>query len=333
MKFQILACLIFTTFVTMIFAQVEVEFPSKAKEELEQIRNDDQVNLSGLWEGKISQLSWDGKPEFKGTTGKLHVEIEQTGNRITGLLVCRAKFARNQGYLSYDKYFTGIWRDGKLVYQDQRVENYINTHKDLRHLETCLKSGKLDFYHTKGLDHLEGSWMGKGHITDVECIPGHIHLTKVKEEDLIMEDATIVNVNFEQRNGKPVELLWDEDNKLKKIKSRKVDKGKTIEVASKNLSITVYDHKRNDGDIISLNYNGNWLLQKYKIDNEQHSIDLVLKSNQKFPNYVLLYAHNLGKYPPNTVAIIVDDGISQQRFILNSDMNVCDVIYFKMSEE
>lgn len=320
------------TLSNVLLCQVDVKFPSKSKEELTELRDKDNVDLSGLWEGTINQSSWNGKPEFSGTSGKIHVEIQQKGNRISGLLVCRAKFADNKGYLSYDKYFTGTWRDGKLVYQDQRVENYINTHKTLRHLETCLKSARLDFYRTSGKMHLEGSWDGHGHITDVECITGHIHLTKVEEEDLIMEEATTVNVNFEQRNGKPVQLKWDEDNKLKKIKNRKVEEGKSIEVASKNLSITVYDHKRSDGDIISLNYNGNWLLEQYRIEHEEHKIDLVLRADKSYPDYLLLYAHNLGKFPPNTVAIVVDDGITKQRFVLNSDMNVCDVIYFKMAE-
>ncbi len=329
---SICASIVLLCFTVPAISQVEVDFPKKGKRELSEIREGENINLSGLWEGEITQLLWDGQPEFKGVSGKMHVEIYQEKDRVTGLIVCRAKFEEGKGYLSYDKHFEGRWINDQLVYEDVRVENYINTHRELRHLETCLKKATLDFYKTLGLWHLEGSWEGQGHVTDVACIPGKIHLTKVNEEDLAIEYAHTVNTNFEQKNGKPVELKWDED-KLKGIKNRKVNEGNTVEVKSKTLSITVYDHKRSDGDIISLNFNGNWLLEKYKINNEQHKIDVVLDGGKKYPDYVLLYAHNLGKYPPNTVAIIIDDGVSQQRVILNSDMHVCDVIYFKFKPE
>ena len=312
-------------------AQVEVSFPKKGKRQLEEIRQPNIQDLNGLWEGKISQSTWDGQPEFQGATGKLHVEITQTGAQVEGLLVCRAKFANNKGYLSYDKYFKGIWNGEKLEYQDVRVENYINTHREYRHLETCLKESELSFYQTKGAFHLEGNWKGSGHVSGIACIPGKIHLTKVNPDDIAIEYASTANINFAQNKGKPVELIWNEDaDGVKKIKNRKVESGKTVEVESTILSITVYDHKKDDGDIISLNYNGYWLLEKHRIDNEEHKIDVVLSTDDKNPNYVLLYAHNLGKYPPNTVALIINDGFTQQRVVLNSDMNVCDVIYFKL---
>ncbi len=330
---KIIISLILTAFYFSSFAQVDVSFPKKGKRQLNEIRKPQMQDLNGLWEGEISQLVWDAQPEFQGATGKLHVEITQEGSKVEGLLVCRAKFANNKGYLSYEKYFTGVWTGEILQYKDLRVENYINTHKELRHLETCLKQANLQFYQTKGSFHLEGDWSGGGHVTGIDCVPGKIHLTKINPDDIAIEYANTVNINFAQEKGKPVELKWDEENKtIEKIKDRKVNDGNTIEVESKVISITVYDHKKSDGDIISLNYNGYWLLEKYKIDNDEHKIDVVLNANKKNPDYVLLYAHNLGKYPPNTVAIIINDGVTQQRVILNSDMHVCDVIYFKLKK-
>jgi len=314
-------------------AQIEVSFPKKSKVQLSKIRKPSLIDINGLWEGEISQATWDGEPAFNGSTGKLHVEITQKGSEVEGLLVCRAKFANNKGYLSYDKYFKGVWNGDVLQYQDVRVENYINTNKDFRHLESCLKEAELSFYQTKGAFHLEGEWEGTGHVTGIACGPGKISLTKVNPDDIAIEYASTANINFAKHKGKPVELIWEEDSEgVKKIKDRKLDKGKVIEVESTVLSIKVYDHKKDDGDIISLNYNGYWLLEKHKIENEEHQMDIVLKADDKNPNYILLYAHNLGKYPPNTVALIINDGHTQQRVVLNSDMNVCDVIYFELKQ-
>ena len=327
MKYKIIIILFF--FFGYTNAQTEINFPEKSNKELKEIRTDEDINLNGLWEGKISQLTWQGQPEFAGVSGKLHVEITQKGNQVNGLIVVRAKFANNQGYLSYEKTFKGNWDGETLVYQDVKIDNYINTHKKLRHLETCIKAANLSFYRHGGQYHLEGEWSGKGHISDVPCIPGNIHLTKVMEENLAVEEATTFNVNFASTDKGPVEVKFNKDNQVKKLRDRKVEKGKTIEVENTYLSITVYDHKRNDGDIISLNYNDNWILEKYRINNDEHQIDVVLDDAKNAKNYMILYAHNLGESPPNTVAIIVDDGKTRQRFILNSDMNTCDVIYFQ----
>lgn len=313
--------------------EIKVDFPEKKDSERAKANSYTQVDLNGLWIGEISQLNWLGQPEFSGVKGKLHVEIEQRGNTVKGLLVCRAKFAQNQGYLSYDKHFEGTWQNGVLAYQDVRIDNYINTHKSVRHFETCLKTAKLSFYETQNTDHLEGEWKGVGHLSDVACIPGKIHLTKVKEEELVVEEAQTLNTNFAQLDKQPVEIKWNRKNKIKKVKNRKVKEGKTITVDSTKLSITVYDHKKDDGDIVSLNYNGNWILEKFEIDHDEHKVDVFIEAGKTSPNYLLLYAHNLGKYPPNTVAIIVDDGKRKQRFVLNADMNQSDVIYFKQRKK
>ncbi len=314
-------------------AQVEINFPSKPEKELDKIRtqkpSSKDVDLNGLWEGEITQLTWQGQPEFAGTVGKLHVEITQKGNKVSGLLVCRARFANNKGYLSYEKSFKGTWDGAVLHYEDVKVENYINTHREMRHMETCLKMAELEFFQTVNRDHLEGEWSGSGHISGVYCVPGKIHLKRVREKEITTEVANTINVNFAETGQGPVAVKWDgKKQKIKKLSNRKVKEGKTIKVDSTYLSITVYDHKRNDGDIISLNYNGHWILEQFRINNEEHKVDVVLDASGKVPNYLALYAHNLGDYPPNTVAIIVDDGVKRQRFILNSDMNTCDVIYF-----
>jgi hypothetical protein len=88
--------------------------------------------------------------------------------------------------------------------------------------------------------------------------------------------------------------------------------------------------KKIDGDIISLNYNGRWILRNFILKGVYYDLPLYV-SEDSSKNYLLLYANNLGKEPPNTVAIVVDDGIEQQKVVLNSDLNQCDIIYFDRS--
>ena len=313
-------------------AQVEIDFPKKSLEELNKERKKDVIDLSGLWEAEINQMTWQGQPELENMSGKLHVEITQTGKQIKGLMVCRARFANGQGYLSFEKSFSGIWNGAELMYQDEEMESYINTHRSMRHIESCMKAAKLEFYRIGNQLNLKGKWEGVGHVSGVPCSPGTIHLTKVDEEMIETEVATTYNVSFSQKNRGPVELKWDDNNQIKKIKNRNVKKGEIIKVKNKAISITVYDHQKDDGDIISLNYNGNYILEKFTLKNEKHKIDVLLDSDKAIPNYLILYAHNLGEVSPNTVAVIVDDGVTQQRFILNADMNTSDVIYFRLEK-
>ena len=225
-------------------AQVEINFPEKSTKDLSKDKGAKGADLTGLWEAEITQLTWKSQPELRDMTGKLHVEITQMGNKVKGLMVCRAKFANNQGYLSFEKEFTGRWDGEQLLYQDESINNYINTHRSMRHIESCMKTAHLDFYRVGNEMHLKGDWQGVGHVSDIPCSPGSIHLKKIDEEMIESEVATTYNVNFSQKNRGPVELKWDENKKIKKIKNRNVKKGEEIKVKSKSISITVYDHQR-----------------------------------------------------------------------------------------
>lgn len=46
-------------------------------------------------------------------------------------------------------------------------------------------------------------------------------------------------------------------------------------------------------------------------------------------NKLVLFAHNLGTKPPNTAAILIEAGKFSKKFILRSDLNQSDVIYFE----
>lgn len=125
------------------------------------------------------------------------------------------------------------------------------------------------------------------------------------------------------------EVVVDKPNaEPQQLTSRNVKGGKRIKVNSENIIISLYDHKKIDGDIISLNYNGRWILRNFILKGDYYDLPLYV-SEDSTNNYLLLYANNLGKEPPNTLAVVIDDGVEQQKVILNSDLNQCDIIYFE----
>ncbi len=120
--------------------------------------------------------------------------------------------------------------------------------------------------------------------------------------------------------------------KPEEVTVRNIKQGHHITVQSDSLTIHVFDHKKIDGDIISLNYNGNWLVQKHKLSSERHEVHLTIDPYLS-ENYILFYAINLGRNPPNTATIAILDGVGEeQQIVLEADLNQCDIIYFEKKE-
>jgi hypothetical protein len=115
-------------------------------------------------------------------------------------------------------------------------------------------------------------------------------------------------------------------NVPKEFKGRSVNYVKTLNVGSNNITIKANDHQTEDGDIISLNLNGEWVLRGFEVQKQPISLHLSLKNGD---NFLIMYAENLGSIPPNTAAIEVVDGKSSQRVVLNSDIGQCEAILLR----
>jgi hypothetical protein len=135
---------------------------------------------------------------------------------------------------------------------------------------------------------------------------GFIRYTPPTNKELIID----------QPKAKPLELT-----------RREIKDGRTIKLQSNRFTLKFYDHNKIDGDIISVNYNGRWLLKGYVLTEKSKAIVLSLDPNID-QNYLLLYADDLGKNPPCTAAISIDDNSEIEEVILNADLNQCDIIYF-----
>jgi len=109
----------------------------------------------------------------------------------------------------------------------------------------------------------------------------------------------------------------------KTVDGRAVTVSKKIVVKNSFVTIKVWDHEVVDGDIISLNLNGKWILQNFTLEKAPKEIKVTLNPGT---NYLVLHAHNLGQYSPNTAAIIVDDGVKENKVILQSNLNASGTI-------
>jgi hypothetical protein len=98
-----------------------------------------------------------------------------------------------------------------------------------------------------------------------------------------------------------------------------------IEVASDSLIISMYDNGEIDGDIISIFYNKNLILNSQKLTHKSIRINLRLDP-QLEANEISMFAENLGLIAPNTALMIIDDGTKKHEIRVSSNLEKTSTI-------
>ena len=111
---------------------------------------------------------------------------------------------------------------------------------------------------------------------------------------------------------KPVEPIMQ-------LEGRDVKIDDNIKAMGAEITISVWDSQAEDGDTVSVYLNGQLLKGNIPLKNAKYEFKAKLDPGK---NYLVLYAHNLGKYPPNTAAIIVDDGVKKHQVVVESTLKM-----------
>jgi len=108
------------------------------------------------------------------------------------------------------------------------------------------------------------------------------------------------------------------------FEGRKISYTKEFEFDSEDIIVKIWDHGRQDGDIVSIYLNGVAVVSKYFLTYWKK--EFKIKLDPKKSNDLFLYAHNLGQSPPNTVSVEISDGKKSENIILNSDLQSCEAV-------
>ncbi len=92
---------------------------------------------------------------------------------------------------------------------------------------------------------------------------------------------------------------------------------KTLQVSVSDIIISISDHAKEDGDIVSLKLGDDWILENHALTTKPNDIPIRLQPGK---NRLKLYALNLGKIPPNTATITIWYGQSKETIKLSSDL-------------
>ena len=114
------------------------------------------------------------------------------------------------------------------------------------------------------------------------------------------------------------------------FEGRKISYIKELVFDSNEINISIWDHGRQDGDIVSIYLNGETVIAKHNLTYRKKNITLQLDKNKT--NDLFLYAHNLGKAPPNTVSIEISDGSTSEAIVLNSDLKSCEAVLISVNK-
>lgn len=131
--------------------------------------------------------------------------------------------------------------------------------------------------------------------------------------------STIAGTKFIPLNdGEQQKYFRNEDRSIKTIE--------TYTTSADSILIEIRDYKKIDGDIASVIFNGETILDEKELRKEAYTFNLHLQEGY---NEFLLFAHNLGEIPPNTAAIKIMDLENKKEIIIDSDFNTCGRILIK----
>ena len=117
----------------------------------------------------------------------------------------------------------------------------------------------------------------------------------------------------------------DTDNFPSSYRGRPVSSAGTTHLTGRTVTFKVWDSGAQvDGDIITLVVNGTEVISNYTLTASPKSVSVTLKKKY---NYVLLYAHNVGTSPPNTCAVIMNDGSGDKTITLSSDLSTSQAMH------
>ncbi len=206
--------------------------------------------------------------------------------------------------------FTGIVSGSKVTIYETSIVKEVRKSSNFY---WCIKTCNLTLTKTDTQWKLSGPWSASG-----GCKPGTITVSKTVEKKtdpvVIKKDSvkTEVVVVKDTIKTKPDPVVI----KIDTLENRVVETKDMINVNSRTVTVEVWDHNLIDGDIISLNLNGEWVLESYALQKEKKVITLNLRGGE---NTLILHAINLGSSPPNTASITISDGTNTKTLVLNSD--------------
>ncbi len=123
-------------------------------------------------------------------------------------------------------------------------------------------------------------------------------------------------------------VLFEISYKIRNVAAKEIEKTnialkEVISIPNKKTKISIWDNNVEDGDIISLSLNGEWIIRNLEVKKCRTSFYVDLDQGE---NYLIMKAENTGSKPPNTAAFIFETDGYTKEIVLNSDLGKSEMI-------
>lgn len=261
-------------------------------------------NLKGIWAGKLTSDT-SGVPVLN-TEYVLNVK-EQNNKTISGRAYVMQKRFAFEGVLD----FIGNIDNNKLKISELRI---VSSKVPINTKLLCIKILDLTLTLTDSTDYLQGHWTGVQEDR-TPCIPGTAYLIRNKPG---------------YRSVVPPELLSKiaADNAPATFLNTRLGQAAIIDVRNNVLVVEINDYLKEDMDTVSVYVNRRTFIRKLMIQKKPERRTLRIDPNAGLSE-IIMYAENLGMVPPNTSTLIIDDGYTKQRVLIESTKEISAVIYLR----
>jgi hypothetical protein len=234
-------------------------------------------DLNGVWKGTLTQQAGGCFPVYY---IELHVNLE--GETIQG---ASYHYSDITNYVK--KKYSGSYNPSlkKLSLKEGPVQTF----RIPADCTPCIKNYELWYSRNGDKETLRGEWNGKVMNSSLDCQPGQLVLTRVKE------------------------------SAFKEVPEVEVDTG--------NIKLDFYDNGEIDDDTISVFVNKKLILSKERLGTKPSTTFIKMDLENTFQE-IEMVAENLGRIPPNTALLIVTAGNKRYRLYLTSTEHKSAMVRF-----
>ncbi|OAQ40552.1 hypothetical protein A5893_06285 [Pedobacter psychrophilus] len=263
------------------------------------------AQFKGIWVGYITAEGKELNSNYV-----LDVRDDKDGIVTGNAFLFGSEFLQFLGKMN----FVGSVEQNKLKLTELKL---LINNKPITNESFCIKEMVLELSSKDSINKLKGPWLGDVE-PGVNCEPGIVYLNKINDLSSSLLSKEIIK---EIKSQGAVDDLFLNTN---------LSKPSLIYVKSKKITLRIHDYEVTDGDIISVYLNRFPIIERTRIKSKPKLKEIELSPFVSV-NELIVYAHNLGKIPPNTCLMEVDDGVNQQKVYITSNLQTSALIYIKYS--
>src|SRR5688572_14478301 len=142
------------------------------------------------------------------------------------------------------------------------------------------------------------------------------------------DTTSAIALTNEKKKNIP-DALSNSGLKLDALPERNKNIIQTVSYKADSLVLSLYDNGEIDGDTVSVFLNGEMLIDRQGLKGTAIKKTIYLKPGEDEEVEILLFAENLGKYPPNTGLLIIRDGEDRYEIRFSADYDLSPAIVLR----